>query len=231
MPEDTHSDDEPEFDHDRGDEFDPEQAAATDAAGLSDADDAPVDQVERDDTPPADVVEAAERLTRRARDAVDDSEAAAYRADRDERLADHDYTARVREDDTRDVLVLHPQAWVEEGTIHTERIDDIDRGIERPLSGPGEADDWETVDDHNRDLVDAVRERHGTVHGDNAAALADFMSNHYAKPIDSATREELREFLDEYFPRNAWPTDEQRAVVEQSVRLVFEAADERCPLA
>jgi hypothetical protein len=193
-------------------------------------DDTPADPVERADTPPAAVLDAAERLTRRAREAVDESEATAYRADRDERLAAHDYTVRVREDDTRDVLVVHPDAWVEDGTIRTERIDDIDRGIEIPLSGPGEADDWATVDAHNRELVAAVRETHGETHGENAAALADFMSNHYAKPVESATRAELREFLSEYFPRNAWPTDEQRDVVEKSVRLVFDAADQRCPL-
>ena len=185
---------------------------------------------ERDDTPPTDVVEAAKRLTRRAREAVDDAEAAAYRTDRDERLAEHGYTARVREDETRDVLVLHPDEWVADGQIHPERVDDVDRGIEVPLSGPGEADDWEVVDEHNRDLVATVREEHGEVHGANAEALADFMGNHYAKPIESATKAELQEFLTEYYPRNAWPTDEQSAVVEKSVQFAFDAADERCPL-
>jgi len=183
-----------------------------------------------DDTPPPDVVEAAERLTHRARDATDDAEAEAYLTDRDGRLAEHGYVARVREDDTRDVLVLHPESWVEDGTVRPGRVEDIDRGIELPLSGPGETDDWEVVDEHNRELVAAVRERHGEVHAENAAALADFMSNHYAKPVESATRAELREFLSEYYPRNVWPTDEQQEVVEQSVQLTFAVADRRCPL-
>jgi hypothetical protein len=199
------------------------------AAAADDRDTDP-DPVERDDTPPAAVVDAAERLTRRARDAVDEAEARAYLTDRDERLAAHDYTARVREDDTRDVLVVHPREWVEGGTIRPERIEAIERGIERPLSGPGETDDWETVEEHNRELVATVRERHGDTHGANAAALADFMGNHYAKPVESATRAELRTFLDDYFVRNAWPTDEQRSVVEKSVRLVFAAAEQDCPL-
>jgi len=182
------------------------------------------------DTPPDAAVEEAERLTRLAREAVDDGAAAAYREDRNSLLASHDYTARVREDETRDVLVVHPEEWKDGDEIRPERIDDLDRGIEVPLSGPGEGDDWTEIDEYNREIVASVRTEYGDVHGDNAAALADFMGNHYAKPIDDATAGELREFLDDYFPRNAWPTDEQRSVVEQSVKNAFDAADERCPL-
>jgi hypothetical protein len=196
----------------------------------TDGDAGETDPLDRADTPPEAVVEEAERLTRLAREATVDAETRAYREDRDGLLDDHDYTARVRADETRDVLVLHPQEWVGDGAIRTDRIEDIDRGIEVPLSGSGEADEWAVIDDHNRELVAAVREAHGDVHGDNAAALADFIGNHYAKPVESATRPELEEFIGDYFPRNAWPTDEQRAVVEKSVRLVFDAADERCPL-
>jgi len=189
------------------------------------------DDSEPDDLPPEPVVEAAERLTRLAREAVDRDEAAAYRVDRDERLADHDYTARVRGDETRDVLVLHPEEWTEDGEIRTERIEDIDRGIEVPLSGPGEGDDWAEIDEYNRDIVAEVREEYDEDHAANVATLADFMGNHYAKPIHDATADELTEFLTEYYPRNAWPTAAQRAVVEKSVRVAFSVADERCPLA
>jgi hypothetical protein len=185
---------------------------------------------EREDTPPPAVIDAAERLTHLAREAHSAEEAATYRADRDDRLAEHGYTCRVRAEDTSDVLVLHPADWVEEGTVHTDRIADLDRGIEVALSGPGESEDWAVVEADNRALVEAVRTTYGDVHGDNAAALADFLGNHYAKPVASATRAELREFLVDYYPRNAWPTDEQRAIVEESVQLVFEAAGERCPL-
>jgi len=194
----------------------------TDASDHS-ADDGP-------DTPPDDVVDEAERLTRLAHEAVADAEAAAYREHRRDLLAGHDYTARVREDETRDVLVLHPEEWVEDGTVYPSRIDDVDRGVEVPLSGPGEGDDWAAIDEHNRELVEQVRDEHDDVHAENAAALADFASNHYAKPVESLTQDELAEFLDEYFPRNAWPSAEQRAVVEKSVVVTFEAADERCPV-
>jgi hypothetical protein len=177
---------------------------------------------------PADVVDEAERLTRRARGAADDAEQAGARRARARLLADHGFTARVREDTERAVLVLHPAEWVADGTVQSERIDDLDRSIERPLSGVG-TDDWETVDSHNRDLVAAVEEAHGATHGANVAALADFAGNHYSKRIEALTGQEISLFVDEYYPRNVWPTDDQRAVVEESVRLVFEQAGASVP--
>ncbi|WP_276300576.1 DUF7108 family protein [Halorussus lipolyticus] len=175
---------------------------------------------------PESTVERAERLTRLARDAVDDSEAEAYRDERADLLADHGFRARIRDDDTGATLVLYPEEWKEDGTIRPERIEDTGRAVEISLSGPGDPDEWDEVDEHNRGLVAQVREAHGDVHGDNASAFADFMSNHYARPMDSATSGEVEEFLGEYFPRNAWPSKEQRAVVRESIDLVFEAADE-----
>jgi hypothetical protein len=166
----------------------------------------------------------AERLTRRARQAVDDREAAAYRERRADLLDDYGYTARIREDD-RATLVLYPAEWVEGGTVRPERIEDIDRGVEIPLEGPGEAAEWEVVDAHNRAVAEQVREEHGPVHGANATALADFSSNHYAKPVDSLSRDEREEFRTEYYRRNVWPTDEQAAVLEESVRLTLEVAE------
>nr|WP_084186251.1 rnhA operon protein [Haladaptatus litoreus] len=165
-------------------------------------------------------VEEAERLTHLARTA-DGDEADAYRNERATLLAEQDFVARVREDETRSVLVLHPDEWLEGGTIQVERIDDTERAVEIPLDGPGDPDDWDDIDAHNRAVAAAVREQHGDVHGANAEAFADFMSNHYARPVESATDEEVTEFCTEYFPRNAWPTDEQKLVVETSVELVF----------
>ncbi len=179
---------------------------------------------------PDEAVDEAERLTRLARDAVDDAEGAAYLAERDELLAEYGYTARVREEKEGDVLVCHPSEWKEDGTIRTDRIDDVDRGVERRLSGAGDPDDWETVAERNDALVEAVAAGHGEAHVANARALADFAGNHYAKPVDELTRAELREFVEEYFPRNAWPSDRQRALVEDSIRLVFEKVDADCPL-
>lgn len=176
---------------------------------------------------PEDVVAEAERLTRLAREATDSNEAAAYRATRDELLSASDYEARVREED--DVLVLHPTEWLEDGTILVERVEDVDRGIEVPLSGPGESEAWEAVEAHNRALADAVAEAQGDPHGATAHALADFASNHYAKPIDDLTAGELADFREEYFARNAWPTDAQRAALTTSLRLVYDAAEAPVP--
>jgi hypothetical protein len=178
---------------------------------------------------PEDLIAAAERLTRLARRAVDDAEAAAYRADREERLAEHGFTARVREEGAGEVLVLHPGEWVEDGTVRVERIEDTDRAIERRLSGPGEESAFERVDAHNRDVVARIEERVGEVHAANARAFADFMGNHYVRRVETATTEELRRFLGEYFPRNAFPSGEQRDVVEESLRLVFEVTGREPP--
>ncbi|ERH08896.1 MAG: hypothetical protein J07HX64_00648 [halophilic archaeon J07HX64] len=174
---------------------------------------------------PARVVEEAERLTRRAREAVDDEEEAGALRARDRLLAGHEFTARIRSEDSREVLVLYPAEWVTDGTVQPGRIDDLDRGVERPLSGAGD-DDWTSVDAHNRDLARTVERIHGETHGANAQALADFAGNHYSKRIERLTGTELELFLEEYYPRNVWPTDDQKAVVEESVRLVFRQTDE-----
>ena len=177
---------------------------------------------------PSEVLDEAERLTVLAREAVDDRERDAYIAERASLLADYEYTARVREEDTGDVLVCHPAEWVVDGVIRPDRVDDIDRGVERRLSGPGDPDEWDAVDEANRAVAAAVAEAHGPVHGATATALADFMSNHYAKRIDEATPGELDEFKAEYFPRNAWPTSEQRELLDDSVALAVEKAAKVC---
>lgn len=179
-------------------------------------------------TLPESVAEEARRLTRLARRATDDAEAAAYREDRPERLAEHGFTSRVRETD--DTLVLYPEEWLVDGEVELDRVEDTDRARELVLSGPGDPDEWDAVADHNDELVAAVGEAHGAVHRRNARVFADFMGNHYAREADTATPEEVAEFLEEYYPRNAWPTDEQRAAVEESLRHLFAAADKRPPL-
>ena len=173
------------------------------------------------------VVDRAERLTRRARAAVDGNERRAYLREREELLAEHGYAARVREEDTEAVLVLHPQEWLEDGVVRVERIEDTDRAVEVRLSGTGSDLDWERVEEHNRAVADRVAAEHGEVHGETAHAFADFMSNHYAKPLEEATPAEREEFRTDYFRRNAWPSDEQRAVVERSLELTIETAERR----
>lgn len=179
---------------------------------------------------PSDVVDEAERLTRLARAAVDDGERAAYREDRATLLSERGYAARVRGEDDGDVLVLHPEEWLDDGTVRMERVEDTDRAVEVPLEGPGDPDDWSAVDDHNRDVVRRVREEHGEVHGENARAFAEFMSNHYARRVESATAAEIEEFRAEYFPRNAWPSDEQCDVIARSLELVFDVTETECPV-
>ncbi|AUV83877.1 rnhA operon protein [Salinigranum rubrum] len=171
---------------------------------------------------PADLLDDAERLTRLARDVPNPDEAAAHRNRRDELLAEHGYTARYREDD--DTLVLNPSDWFEDGVARTDRIDDLSRAVEVPLSDAGADDDWREVEAENAALVERVSEEHGAVHAANARAFADFLGNHYTRRIEAASGREVREFLTEYYPRNAWPTAEQKAVVEESLRLLFDAA-------
>ncbi|MFB6082880.1 MAG: rnhA operon protein [Halorientalis sp.] len=174
---------------------------------------------------PQDVIDEVERLTRLARDAVDDKEAAAYRERRADLLAEYGFTARVREDDAHDTLVLYPEEWLDDGVVRMDAVEDLDRGIERSLGGPGDGEDWDAIARHNREIATAVAEEHGAVHGENAAALAEFMSNHYAKPIDSATDEEIEEFVTEYFERNAWPSEKQRDRIDRSVALTLDVAE------
>ncbi|QFU84044.1 DUF7108 family protein [Natronorubrum aibiense] len=180
---------------------------------------------------PVDVVDEAERLTRLERMTPDDDEAQAHAQRRDDLLEDYEFTARVRDDDGDDVLVLHPEAWHDddEGVIRTDRIEDISRAVEIPLEGTGDPDDWDVVDAHNRELVEHVREAHGDVHGDNATALADFVGNHYAKRIEELTGPELSEFRTEYFVRNSWPSADQHEVIDDSITLVYETAGEPIP--
>lgn len=178
---------------------------------------------------PAEVLEETERLTRLARKAAIEAERDLYRDRREDILTPHDFTARVREETDGDVLVIHPAEWHDGEVIRTDRIEDTSRAIEIRLEGAGDPDDWETVDAENRALVEEIREEHGEVHAENATTFADFMGNHYARPMASATDAELQEFLEDYFVRNAWPSKAQRAVIEESIELVFETAGESVP--
>lgn len=178
---------------------------------------------------PATAVEETVRLTRLAREAAADAEADAYRQERDAVLAEHGYAARVRDDEGDPVLVCYPIDWRVNGVVEPDRIENLERAVERPLTGSGDPDDWEAVDAHNRDIVGAVEAEHGAVHGATAAAFAAFMSNHYARPLETAGPRECREFLEEYLPRNAWPSDEQLERARESLALTFEVAGTEPP--
>ena len=175
-------------------------------------------------SPPEGIVGEAERLTRLAREAAVEEAAAAYRERRDGLVSDHDFIARVRDED--DTLVLHPDEWVEDGVVQFERIEDTDRAVEVSLSGPDHGAEWETVEAANQAIVDAVESAHGPDHAANVRAFADFMSNHYLKRVDDATEAEREEFLTEYYRRNTWPSEAQESIVAESVDLVDDVGDD-----
>jgi hypothetical protein len=200
-----------------------------------DSDPEPTDDEERVPDIPAEAVDEAERLTRLARaaerraDADNDDaaeEADLYRERRTDLAADHDYEDRIRDED--DTLVLYPEEWLADGIVQFDRIEETDRAVEVNLSGPGDPEHWQEVADHNDALVDAVAESAPT-HEANARAFTEFASNHYAKPAEDLTVEEVREFLEEYYPRNVWPDEADASLVDESVRKVFEAADTAPP--
>jgi len=208
-----------EFDDEANEAFDDEAREAFDDATS-----------EGDETPqavPEEAVSEAERLTRLAEEAVDDDAAEAYREHRDNLVEEHDFTARVREED--DTLVLYPDEWIEDDTVQLERIEDTDRAIEVSLSGPDHGAEWEAVEAANAAVVDAVEERYGPDHAANVRVFADFMGNHYLKRVTEATRAETEEFLTEYYPRNAWPSKEQESIVAESVELVTDVVDDGVP--
>ncbi|MGQ4555831.1 DUF7108 family protein [Halobellus sp. GM3] len=176
---------------------------------------------------PPEVVEEAERLTRLAADAVDPEAEDAYRDYRDDLVGEHDFTARVREDD--DTLVLYPEKWVDGSTVQFDRIEDTDRAVEVSLSGPDHGAEWDDVEAANAAVVEAVENRHGPDHAANVRAFADFMGNHYLKCVAEATRAERAEFLTEYYPRNVWPSKEQESIVAESVDLVTDVVDDGVP--
>lgn len=172
---------------------------------------------------PDDVVARARELTRCARRDGGLSGAPAPEAaleQRDALLADHGYVARVRDDAT---LVLHPADWLDGGTVDPERID-TDDAVTTPLDAPP---DDSAADPAARNLavVERVRDRHGAPHGATAAAFAEYMTNHHAKPIAHATAREIETFREEYFVRNAWPSDAQRAQLDASITHILAAAE------
>ena len=178
---------------------------------------------------PSAVVDRAVALTRSARRAGEAGTAAAFERTRDRLLGSFGFEARVRGSGDEAVLVCYPAEWLDDGVARIDRIEDRSRAIERPLS-PAAADaGFDAVDAHNRGVVATVESVAGPDHAANAAAFADFMGNHRLRRLETATAADVEEFLAEYYPRNAWPTDAQAVLVEESLRLAFEAAGSRPP--
>ena len=177
--------------------------------------------------PPSGVIDEAERLTRLARTVVDEAEKAVYQSKRDSLVTAHDFTARVRDED--ETLVLYPEEWIEDGTVLLDQIEDTNRAVEIPLAPqPGES--WADVEAHNQAIVDAIAADHSEAHTQNVRSFADFMGNHYLQTLDTATAEQIQEFYTEYYPRNAWPSETQQAIIEESLQIAFATAETSYPL-
>lgn len=178
---------------------------------------------------PQAVVDRAVALTRSARRAGDAGTASALERSRDRMLETFGFEARIRESDDGAVLVCYPTEWLEDGVARLDRIKDRSRAIERSVSAESADAGFDEVDGHNREIVAAVESIAGSDHAANVTAFADFMGNHRLRPLEMATTADVKEFLDEFYPRNAWPTDKQETRVEESLRLAFEEANAPVP--
>lgn len=189
-----------------------------------------------DEELPPSVINEALRLTRLARRAPEgpsDSECKdpdrvktpdEYRDERDTLLDSYDYSAHVREDDRGATLVCYPAEWIAGGQVHLDTVEDTDRAVERRVEGAGEQGAWEPVSAHNEAIAQRVADRYGDPHAATVRAFARFMSSHRVRRIDTATADDIVEFVDEFFPRNTWPTERQEAEVMRSLRLALTVA-------
>lgn len=141
--------------------------------------------------------------------------------DRRRRLLDSlSMCCHVRRGPIGDVVVLFPASWVVGGTVELDRIDDIDEAIERPLDDQTTEDDWAAIHEHNLAIAEAVERRCGPVHGETVRALATYLSNHHLCRIEDATPTQLETFKEDYFERNAWPTEEQGVLLDRSIEML-----------
>lgn len=173
---------------------------------------------------PRAIRETAERLARQERRA-DDGDAARLRARREALLGEYGFTSRIRHDENRSVLVCYPSEWIDSGTIDRDAIDDLERAVELPLDAVDDDESWSAIAAENRQLAARIRDLHGPVHGANADAFVAFMNNHRARSVRQTSDEDVEEFLAEYYPRNAWPSESERAVVEESIELLRQSCE------
>lgn len=175
------------------------------------------------DTLPQSIQSLARQFARQEHGATP-TEAATLRARREALLEEYGFHSRIREDERGSVLVCYPSEWIDDGTVVRSAIDDIDRAVEIPLFGGPDQASWTELAEANTRLATRVREEHGDIHGENAEAFVEFMNNHRSRPVSTAEEDDIREFLAEYYPRNAWPSDEEKAVVEESIELLLAVA-------
>ena len=173
---------------------------------------------------PAEVIETAANLARASRAAGTPERITALEEQREALLDQYGYTSRIREDDDGVTLVCYPDDWVSDGTVDVAGIEDTDAAVELRIAGAGDPDDWQDVADRNRRVAEQVADEHGPVHGANARAFAEFMNNHRAREVATATEEYRTEFREEYFVRNVWPSEAQEAAIEESLELLLQIA-------
>lgn len=169
---------------------------------------------------PEGVLDDVVSLSQKAIQAVDQQEISAYQQRRDDLLAPFGYTCRIRTDNDGEVLVCYPKEWLDGDTINIDKMDDLTQAIERPIFDSPSERNFSEIEQHNRAIASGIAKDHGPIHGTTASAFADFMSNHYKQRIEEATVTEFEEFRTEYFPRNAWPSDVQKRVLDETIQLL-----------
>jgi len=154
-------------------------------------------------------VEEATRLTRVALSGNEEA-----REERDVLAEENGYVARERDDG---VLVLHPNDWLEDGVVDLNAFD-ADEAYEIPLEGRG----FEEAREENDEVLDSFGAEADEVDVFNVRSFAEFCENHHSVSVENATAEQVEEFVNDYYVRNVWPTDEAEGRLEESLRLLFE---------
>ena len=136
--------------------------------------------------------------------------------DIDRIVGDAGYRWRMREADS--TMVCVPITWFEDEVIVPERVDTADAiEIECAPSAAG----YDAVAAANAEVAAAVGAAYGAAHGENAAIIARFMTAHLRRPIASMTEAD-RVAFSEFYLRNAWPSDDAKEVIDQSVKITRE---------
>lgn len=140
--------------------------------------------------------------------------------DRMEDIAgDHGYRARLRDDD---VLVLHPDDWLDdEGVLHGDV--DPDDALEIHLGDSGGAEEARMRNDDLLEGFEADVEDEDVRF--NVERFAEYCENHHGVAVDEVTSQQVEEFVDEYYPRNVWPSGSAEEKLESSLRALGRYVD------
>lgn len=164
---------------------------------------------DEDDGERPDWVKEATRLTRVALSGNEDA-----RKERDKLADEHGYVARERDDG---VLVLHPDDWIEDGVVDLDAFD-ADEAYEIPLEGRS----FEEAHEANDAVLDEFSADAHEADLFNVRSFAEFCENHHSVAVENATTEQVDEFVNDYYVRNVWATDEAEERLEESLSRLFE---------